>query len=140
MGRENLLYRSGRASGEKFVETPDAQLLGELDFDFAVYIYNEAFDNADVANVAKRALSPIQVYEYADFLNGRLIFAFRDEEKIYENEYSLMKIRDENFTVSAIKKEENGERVVIRLFNPMKESVTKGCIELSYQNRKWRAS
>jgi len=130
MGRENLLYRPGRASGEKIVETPDAQLVGELEFDFAVYMYNEAFDNADVANVAKRALSPIQVYEYADFLNGRLIFAFRDEEKIYENEYSLMKVSDENFTVSAIKKEEHGEGIVIRLFNPMKESVTKGCIEL----------
>lgn len=29
MGKENLLYRPGRASGEKIVATPDAQLLGE---------------------------------------------------------------------------------------------------------------
>lgn len=131
MGRENLLYRPGRASGEKIVETPDAQLLGELEFDFAVYIYNDKFDNSNVANIAKRFLSPIQVYEYADFLNGRLIFAFRDEEKIYENEYSLIHTCDENFTISSIKKEEKGDGIIIRLFNSMKDKETKGYIEFN---------
>ena len=131
MGRENLLYRPGRASGEKIVETPDAQLLGELEFDFAVYIYNDKFDNSNVANIAKRFLSPIQVYEYADFLNGRLIFAFRDEEKIYENEYTLIHTCDENFTISSIKKEEKGDGIIIRLFNSMKDKETKGYIEFN---------
>ena len=131
MGRENLLYRPGRASGEKIVETPDAQLLGNLEFDFALYIYNDKFDNSNIANIAKRFLSPIQVYEYADFLNGRLIFAFRDEEKIYENEYSLINIYDENFTISSIKKEEKGNGIIIRLFNSMKKDETRGYIEFN---------
>lgn len=133
MGRENLLYRPGRASGEKIIETPDAQLLGQLDFEFNLYIYNESFDKAEVANTAKRILTPLQVYEYADFLNGRLIFAFRDEEKIYENEYSLMSVSEDSFTVSAIKKEEKGEGIVIRLFNGMKNSDTTGAIILNKQ-------
>lgn len=131
MGRENLLYRPGRASGEKIIETPDAQLIGELNFEFGIHIYNKEFDKADIAGVAKRFLTPIQVYEYADFLNGRMIFAFRDEEKIYENEYSLMELEEENFTVSAIKKEENGEGFLIRIFNGMKNDDTKGSIKIN---------
>lgn len=131
MGRENLLYRPGRASGEKIIATPDAQLLGDLDFEFGLYIYNDKFDNANVANTAQRFLSPIQAYEYADFLNGRLIFSFRDEETIYENEYSLMKFEDENFTMSAIKKEEHGDGIVVRLFNGMKEESTTGTITVN---------
>ncbi len=131
MGRENLLYRPGRASGEKIIETPDAQLLKSMDFEFGVYIYNDVFDKSNVANTAKRILSPIQVYEYADFLNGRLIFAFRDEEKIYENEYSLMNLENENFTISAIKKEEKGKGIIVRLFNGMKLKDTFGSITLN---------
>lgn len=123
---ENLLYRPGRASGEKIIATPDAQLLKELNFDFGLYIYNSKFDEANVANTAKRFLTPIQIYEYADFLNGRLIFAFRDEEQTYENEYSLMNVNNSNFTVSAIKKEEKGDGIVIRIFNGMKNKYTKG--------------
>ena len=131
MGRENLLYRPGRASGEKIIATPDAQLIGELNFDFGLYIYNEEFDNANVASSAKKFLTPVQVYEYADFLNGRLIFAFRDEKKIYENEYSLMNLENENFTVSAVKKEEKGKGFVVRIFNGMKNSDTKGEIKFN---------
>lgn len=131
MGRENLLYRPGRASGEKIIETPDAQLLKELSFDFGLYIYNSKFDEANVANTAKRFLTPIQIYEYADFLNGRLIFAFRDEEQIYENEYSLMDVNNSNFTVSAIKKEEKGDGIVIRIFNGMKNKNTEGSLNIN---------
>lgn len=131
MGRENLLYRPGRASGEKIIPTPDAQLLKELNFDFGIYIYNSQFDEANVANTAKRFLTPIQIYEYADFLNGRLIFAFRDEEQIYENEYSLMNVDGSDFTVSAIKKEENGDGIVIRIFNGMKNKDTKGSFNIN---------
>lgn len=131
MGKENLLYRPGRASGEKIIATPDAQLIGELNFEFGIHIYNEEFDKADIVGVAKRFLTPVQVYEYADFLNGRLIFAFRDEEKIYENEYSLMELENENFTVSAIKKEEKGEGFLLRIFNGMKNTDTNGAIKIN---------
>ncbi|MCY7433483.1 hypothetical protein MCZ49_17320, partial [Bacillus safensis] len=37
MGKENLLYRPGRASGEKIVDTPDAQLQGTLSFSFGMH-------------------------------------------------------------------------------------------------------
>jgi mannosylglycerate hydrolase len=136
MGRENLLYRPGRASGEKIIETPNAQLLGKLKFNFGVHIYNDEFDKVNIANLAKRYLTPVQVYEYADFLNGRMIFAFRDEEKIYENKYSLLRFEDENFALSSIKKQENGTGLAIRIFNPMKIDNTKGTIIFNEEYKK----
>ncbi|HBH1128289.1 TPA: alpha-mannosidase, partial [Clostridioides difficile] len=131
MGRENLLYRPGRASGEKIIATPDAQLLKELNFNFGLYIYNNKFDKSNIANTAKRFLTPIQIYEYADFLNGRLIFVFNDEKQIYENEYSFMNVNNSNFTVSAIKKEEKGDGIVVRIFNGMKNEDSKGSLNIN---------
>lgn len=128
MGKENLLYRPGRSSGEKIVETPNSQLLGKLNFTFGIHIYNNEFDKANIANLAKRYLTPIQVYEYADFLNGRMIFALRDEEKVYENKYSLLEFENENFALSSLKKQEKGTGLAIRIFNPMKSDETKGKI------------
>ena len=136
MGREDLLYRPGRASGEKIIETPNAQLLRKLKFDFGIHIYNDEFDKANIANLAKSYLTPIQVYEYADFLNGRMIFAFRDEEKIYENQYSLLRFKDENFALSSIKKQESGTGLLIRIFNPMKTDNTKGKIIFNKEYKK----
>ena len=136
MGRENLIYRPGRASGEKIIETPNAQLLGNLKFTFGVHIYNDEFDKANIANLAKGYLTPIQVYEYADFLNGRMIFAFRDEERIYENRYSLLKFENENFSLSSIKKQEKGIGLTIRIFNPMKTEKTEGKIIFNKEYKK----
>lgn len=131
MGKEDLLYRPGRASGEKIIKTPDAQLLGKIKFDFGVYVYNNSFDEANVVEVAKKFLTPVQVYEYADFLNGRLIFAFIDEEKVFENEYSLLEVSNGNFAVSSLKKEEKGPGLVIRIFNGMKDNDTIGTIKFN---------
>lgn len=130
MGKENLLYRQGRASGEKIIKTPDAQLLKNLSFEFGMYVYSGKFDEANVCNKAKEFLTPIQVYQYADFLNGRVIFSFRDEKKIYDSKYSLFDIQKENFTVSAIKKEEKGEGILVRIFNAMKAKKAEGTINV----------
>ena len=134
MGRENLLYRPGRASGEKIIETPNAQLLGKLKFAFGVHIYNDEFDECNISKKAKKYLTPIQVYQCSDFLNGRMIFALRDEEKTYENNYSVLKVQDENFCVSSIKKQEKGEGLAIRIFNPMKVKSTKGKFVINKDN------
>ena len=39
MGKENLIYRPGRASGERIIETPAAQLLKEMEFNFGFTSY-----------------------------------------------------------------------------------------------------
>ncbi|MGW9530272.1 mannosylglycerate hydrolase [Paenibacillus terrae] len=122
MGKENLLYRPGRASGEKIVETPDAQLIGDLSFTFALHVHESGFDEADVAKAAKEYLTPLTSYQLSDFLNGRLIFAFRDEERIFEQNYSLLSFsEDSNVILSAFKKAEHNDGYIVRVFNPYLE-------------------
>ncbi|KJD46776.1 mannosylglycerate hydrolase [Paenibacillus terrae] len=129
MGKENLLYRPGRASGEKIVETPDAQLIGELSCTFALHVHESGFDEADVAKVAKEYLTPLTSYQLSDFLNGRLIFAFRDEERIFEQSYSLLSFsEDSNVILSAFKKAEHNDGYIVRVFNPYLEKNAVGRI------------
>lgn len=116
MGKENLIYRPGRASGERIIETPDAQLLKEMDFSFGFMTYNSDINNSNVDIFAKNYNTPIQVYTYAEFLNGRLIFSQREIKGTEASRISLFETEN-NLVVSAIKKAENGEGFIIRLFN-----------------------
>ncbi|MBC1936361.1 mannosylglycerate hydrolase [Listeria grandensis] len=118
MGKTDLLYRPGRASGESIVETPDAQLLGEIRATFAVTLFETTFDKAHIARKAKEYLSPMPVYQFSDFLNGRLIYVYRDEEKNLATKYSLELPNMDNAIMSAVKKAEDSNGIVIRFFNP----------------------
>ncbi len=119
MGKENLLYRPGRASGETIVETPDAQLLGKIECDFGVYINSEkSFADINLAKISKEFLTPLPSYQNSDFLHGRMIFAQKREEKVLENSYNLMEFDSDTVGVSAIKKAENNDSYLVRLFNP----------------------
>lgn len=131
MGKENLLYRPGRASGEKIVETPDAQLQGSLSFSFGMHYSQEAVSEGHLAQLAKRYTTPVQCYERADFLNGRLIFSFRDEKEDLQSTYSLLDIETDGAVLSALKKEEHGTGIVIRLFNPYLTRQTAASINSS---------
>lgn len=116
MGKENLVYRPGRASGERIIETPNAQLLKEMDFNLGFTTFNCDINNANIDTLAKEYNTPIEVYEYADFLNGRLIFAQEDEKQKLPVINSLFE-SENNLVISAIKKSEDGEGYIVRLFN-----------------------
>lgn len=116
MGKEDLLYRPGRASGETVIETPDAQCHKVMTFEFSAYYFSDSFNQAAVANKAKKATSPLQVYQYAEFLNSRLIFTLGDEPKELPTHYSLFEIKGD-LTLSIVKKAENRPGYIIRLYN-----------------------
>ncbi|WP_062350585.1 mannosylglycerate hydrolase [Bacillus kwashiorkori] len=131
MGKTNLLYRPGRASGESIVETPDAQLLGNIKATFAlVYKNGHTFDEAKITNLAKEYLSPVQFYQFSDFLNGRMIYAYRDEEKTNELSYSLANFENMTSTISAIKKAEDSDEYIVRFYNPYLEKASSIAPEL----------
>lgn len=116
MGKENLIYRPGRASGERIIETPAAQLLKEMDFAFGFTTYASDINEANVDTLAKAYNTNIEVYTYAEFLNGRLIFSQREIEGTKESRYSLFETENK-LVVSAIKKSEDNDGYIIRLFN-----------------------
>lgn len=135
MGKENLLYRPGRASGESVVATPDAQILGMLSFTFGWRIFSGIFDAAQHARVSKALLTSFPVYQDSDFLNGRLRFCLSDEARSYPQEYSLLALPDgpNDAQVSVVKCAEQGDGLVIRFYNPnLETAVTIPTLEGSY--------
>ncbi len=81
MGKENLVYRPGRASGERIIETPDAQLLKEMDFDFGMMTYCGDINHSQVDLFAKQYNTNIEVYGYAPFLMVMSYFLPRRSER-----------------------------------------------------------
>ena len=116
MGKENLVYRPGRASGERIIATPAAQLLKEMDFTLGFTTFSTNINDANIDQLAKEYNTPIEVYEYADFLNGRLIFAQEDVEQTLSSSISLFETENK-LVISAIKKSEDDKGYIIRLFN-----------------------
>lgn len=116
MGKENLIYRPGRASGERIIETPAAQLLKQMEFNFGFTTYAGDINDADIDTLAKQYDTNMEVYTYAEFLNGRLIFSQREIEGKNDIVHSLFET-EENLVVSAIKKAEEDDGYIIRLYN-----------------------
>lgn len=131
MGKENLIYRPGRASGERIIETPAAQLLKEMDFAFGFTTYASGINEANVDTLAKAYNTNIEVYTYAEFLNGRLIFSQREIEGTKESRYSLFETENK-LVVSAIKKAEDNEGYIIRLFNGKNHENTSDTIKFNF--------
>lgn len=116
MGKENLLYRPGRASGEKIIETKAAQLLKEMEFTFGFTSYCSSLNGADIDTMAKLYHTPLEIYTYAEFLNGRIIFSQQEREKVNPVKQSLFQTEN-RLVVSAIKKAEEEAGLIIRLYN-----------------------
>ncbi|MBS5484117.1 MAG: mannosylglycerate hydrolase [Eubacterium sp.] len=116
MGKENLIYRPGRASGERIIETPAAQLLKQMEFNFGFTTYAGDINDAGIDTLAKQYDTNMEVYTYAEFLNGRLIFSQREIEGKNDIVHSLFETEG-NLVVSAIKKAEEDDGYIIRLYN-----------------------
>ena len=113
MGKENLI---SRASGERIIETPAAQLLKEMEFNFGFTSYAGDINDSDIDTLAKQYNTNLEVYTYAEFLNGRLIFSQREIEGQNAKIHSLFETEG-NLVVSAVKKAEEDDGYIIRLYN-----------------------
>lgn len=112
LGKPNLVYRPGRLSGMSTL-TPDSQLLGELSFHFALLPHRGDVATAGVARQAKQFLSPIESFHDSGFNR----FSINRVEKKLADEFSLLTL-DSRLAVSAIKKAEDSEAIILRMFNP----------------------
>lgn len=116
MGKENLLYRPGRASGETVIETPDAQCHKKMSFDFSAIYYKGDMNAYHLAEVVNEYLKEIQLYQYADYLNTRLRFTQFEVEKTLPAEYSLFTMTGHG-VLSIVKKAESRPGYIIRFYN-----------------------
>ncbi|MCB5955992.1 glycoside hydrolase family 38 C-terminal domain-containing protein [Enterococcus sp. CWB-B31] len=129
LGRDDLSWRPGRASGinNKIVETPEAQMLGELNFAYG-YRWKEA------------KLDVLDVYRAFElFTDSQLSYQIQDlnsfEERIDRFELpqpsgfcnlpatkNLLTVQKDVF-VSAFKRAEDSQKVILRVFNPQEKLV-----------------
>ncbi|WP_334352734.1 glycoside hydrolase family 38 C-terminal domain-containing protein [Companilactobacillus sp. HBUAS56257] len=116
MGKVDLLYRPGRASGEKVIATPNAELQTKLDFEFGLAISGSDFDDSEVASLAKDYDTPEQFYEYADFLNGRLIFNMDSVDRVLDEQDSILRTKG-NLILSTLKKADHRSGYIARFYN-----------------------
>ena len=118
LGKRDLLYRPGRASGDETVPTPEAELNQHLSFELAMTTMQTGYDQAALASEVKAFETPLQVYQYAEFLNGRLTFPFNPVKRTAEPELTLF-TTDDQLVISTVEQTEEGTGYQMRLYNPL---------------------
>ncbi|MCR9031416.1 mannosylglycerate hydrolase [Citrobacter amalonaticus] len=113
LGKEDLLLRPGRPSGIKMA-VPDAQLRGRLHCRLSLFSYTGTPVNAGIAQQARAWLTPVQCYNKIPWDAMKLNKAgFMTPDR-----YSLFTMPPVGCQLSTLKKAEEGEELILRLFNP----------------------
>ncbi|MDM5340277.1 mannosylglycerate hydrolase [Fictibacillus enclensis] len=119
LGKENMLRRPGRPSGIK-LPTPDSQLLGKIQLDFALVIHPESTLKANVARMAKEYVTPVQFYNKIPFNAMKL----NDSQVKTPLSYSFLKEVQPGAIMSTLKKAEKEDGYVLRFYNGAHQKLT----------------
>ena len=109
-----LLRSFGVAGGgaETFREEPLAQCLGVHEFRYAVYPHKGGSNNADIFEASNNLRVPVRISQCS-----------AHEGKNKEESFSFFAIENKNLVVTALKKAEEDNSVIIRGFNPTNEVI-----------------
>jgi mannosylglycerate hydrolase len=127
LGKEDLLLRPGRPSGIK-LPVPDSQVRGELLCRFSVMPFSGSALNAGVAQQARSWLTPVQCYNKIPWDAMKLNRTAIDVPE----SYSLFTLPATGCQLSALKKAEDDNALIVRLFNP---SDSENCESMMMFNR-----
>lgn len=133
LGKPDLLYRPGRASGDTTkkghirIKTEKAQILREVEFSFVIYMSSKSFDESEVASLTHNYLQESINYQLQDYN----FFLYRIDNKIQRSIVEKSVNREleiislpENYLVSACYLSYyDKEKFVIRLENPTSEKL-----------------
>lgn len=119
MGRSDLPSRPGRASGREDA-TPDARLLGRMDFSFA-YIF--ASDNTEFCDAASNYTTPLEICQRASYDLDWDFTINETFEKDCPDTYSAFKVDGKNTRLSIFKVAE--EEGLIARFYQLKDGQIK---------------
>lgn len=119
LGKEDLLLRPGRPSGIK-MPVPDSQVPGELHCRFSLFSFCGTPANAGVAQQARSWLTPVQCYNKIPWDAMKLNKATFTTPV----SYSLLTLSPVGCLPGALKKAEDRDEIILRVFNP---SETTAC-------------
>ncbi|UOR11507.1 mannosylglycerate hydrolase [Halobacillus amylolyticus] len=117
LGKADMIRRPGRPSGIK-LPTPDSQMIGKLTLDFALYLHKGSTLQANVAKVAKEYLTPVHTYNKIPYNAMKL-----NESGVKTPlSFQLLKEEGTHAVLSTLKKSEQDDTLVLRVFNPSDEA------------------
>ncbi|AXK50984.1 glycosyl hydrolase-related protein [Spiroplasma alleghenense] len=135
LGRNNLLWRPGRASGtsDYLIPTEDSKLLKEIILEFDLFIVPT---ERSIWNLAQSRIAKPIYYQKQNlnlYFNRFERFLISDLEFIKKIQTdNLFTVKNENLIVKSIKKHETKNEFLVRIFNSSKKEET-----LSYEG-KWK--
>ncbi|STB58225.1 alpha-mannosidase [Citrobacter freundii] len=127
LGKEDLLLRPGRPSGIK-MPVPDSQMRGALHARLCLFSYSGTPLNAGLAQQARAWLTPIQCYNKIPWDAMKLNKA----EFTVPDSYSLLSMSPVGCQLSALKKAEDRDEIILRLFNPSDRVSCDAAVSLSH--------
>ncbi|HFV9215888.1 MULTISPECIES: mannosylglycerate hydrolase [unclassified Enterobacter] len=131
LGKEDLLLRPGRPSGIK-MPVPNSQMRGQLTCRFSLFSFNGTPVSAGVAQQAKSWLTPVHCYNKIPWDAMKLNRA----SFTTLCSYSLLTLAPNGCVLSALKKAEDRDEMILRLYNP---SETRSCDVALSVNREVQA-
>ena len=115
MGRPDLVIRPGRASGLE-VETPDALLHGDLEFNYALYPFADGGESVSYhANCLNAPLLTVQTNHHAGPASDKK---------------SQIEITPSCLSFTALKKAEKEDALILRLYNSTERTITDGVLKV----------
>lgn len=115
MGRPDLVIRPGRASGLE-VQTPDALLHGELEFDYAILPHQGA--------------AGVVAFHACRFNAPMIAVQTNQHTGVVNSVDSCLEINPSCLIFSCLKKAERENALILRIYNSSNEKVEKGKIRL----------
>ena len=150
MGKADLSVRPGRPSGVH-VATPDAQCQGEIVAEYSILAHTGTVDDGQIAKHAAAYNCPpnavqshIRLREiekkYGPMINLFDVERLQDKvetkiNKSTKSDYGFISIDNENIIIAAIKKAENEEAIILRVYNSVAEEAQSAIINI---NRKFK--
>ncbi|KLV03714.1 alpha-mannosidase [Photobacterium aquae] len=132
LGKEELLLRPGRPSGIK-IPTPDSQVRGKLVCEFSLYGFAGSHIEANVMAAARDNVTPIACYNKIPYNAMKLNVG----EKNLPLTFSLLEKNMEGSVLSVLKKAEDEDALIMRVYNPDEQGVISDAIRFSRPITEW---
>lgn len=118
LGKEDLLLRPGRPSGIK-LPTPDSQMRGPLSCKFSLFGFAGDHISANVMQHARDYVTPVQCYNKIPYDAMKLNLS----DITTPLSFSLLSKDISGMTLSALKKAEDEDALIIRLYNASESEI-----------------
>ncbi len=126
LGKEELLLRPGRPSGIK-IPTPDSQTRGKLVCSFSLFGYEGDHISANVMAEARDNVTPIECYNKIPYNAMKLNLG----EQQIPMSFSLLHKAKKGAVLSVIKKAEDENGLIIRLYNPAESTAIEDGLDFN---------